>query len=383
MTSAAPQITTVFSAPFLGGSELMAVEYLHSVRDAGVMIDAVVPDAGALERALRPVVRSLHVVSVPDALQQISRFDPRLTAAHQVAGAVGLVGYLARLRHALGRTAGPVTCFGLRAQLAVGVLRPTLRRPLWWVVHEVVPPGAFAAAWGRAARRADVIYAESGSAASQPMLQHATVHRMPVRLSLGRFAELTAPEPPPGVVGLIGDLFSLKNHLALLEVVASLRAKGYPVDGVVVGRDQAGDKGEADRYAQSVRDEVSRADHVRLAAAAPDEMPRTMEEIDVLLHLSSVPESFGRVCVEAMAAGRPVVAYAHGAVAELVLDGVTGMHCPPGDTAAVTAAVSKLYDDPDLFRQLSTQARTHALERYGAAQRSATIGERLAELASR
>src|SRR6202035_1898553 len=100
----------------------------------------------------------------------------------------------------------------------------------------------------------------------------------------------------------------------------------------------------------------------------------------VLLHVSTVPESFGRVCVEAMAAGRPVVAYDHGGVSELVQDGRTGFLCPPGDRAAVAHALRRLVATPQLGAEMGTAARSCALERFGERlDRRDTIGDALAD----
>jgi glycosyltransferase involved in cell wall biosynthesis len=375
-------LTAVFSAPFLGGSELFNLEYLRCVRDQGIEIDALIPERGKLEEALQPLVRSLQVVRVPASLQQISRFDRRLRASHAAASAAAGLGYAVRLRLALQRTHGPLVCFGLRAQLAIGLLRPSLPRKVSWVIHEVVPDGAFAAAWGRAAKRVDEIYGYSKSAATQPNLRGAEVRVMAVRLPLACFAQLPPPAPPPHVLGLIGDLFPLKNHLALVQVVRSLRERGFSVEGVLVGRDQTGEKDSIDDYARAVHAAADDPEsHVRLVSATPERMPEVISSIDVLLHLSTIPETFGRVCAEAMAAARPVIGYAHGAVAEVVIDGVTGALCTPNHTSAVERAFVELYEDQELFRRLSEQARSHAVREYGEDQRSPTIAEGLADFA--
>ena len=56
-------------------------------------------------------------------------------------------------------------------------------------------------------------------------------------------------------------------------------------------------------------------------------------------------EGFGVVCAEAMAHGRPVVASAVGGLLDLVVDGETGMHVPPGDVDALRDALERLLGD--------------------------------------
>lgn len=59
-------------------------------------------------------------------------------------------------------------------------------------------------------------------------------------------------------------------------------------------------------------------------------------------------EPMAQVAVEGMLVGRPVVASKVGGLADLVLDGVTGLHVPPGDPGALARALDTLLDDPGL-----------------------------------
>jgi len=74
---------------------------------------------------------------------------------------------------------------------------------------------------------------------------------------------------------------------------------------------------------------------------------------------SSADESFGLVAAEAQAAGTPVVAFARGALVEVVQDGVTGAVVPAGDVRAAAAAVARI-ESIDRAR-----CRQHAVEDLG------------------
>lgn len=71
-----------------------------------------------------------------------------------------------------------------------------------------------------------------------------------------------------------------------------------------------------------------------------------MRAADVIVHASALPEPFGRVIVEGMLAGRPVIATAAGGVSEILDDGLTGVLVPSGDALAIARAVQALRDDP-------------------------------------
>ncbi|MFE7553852.1 glycosyltransferase, partial [Streptomyces gardneri] len=68
-------------------------------------------------------------------------------------------------------------------------------------------------------------------------------------------------------------------------------------------------------------------------------------------------ETFGLVVAEAMAAGVPAVAAAHGAFVELVDDGVTGLLHAPGDAASLAARLRRIATDPALNREMGRAAR--------------------------
>jgi glycosyltransferase involved in cell wall biosynthesis len=70
-----------------------------------------------------------------------------------------------------------------------------------------------------------------------------------------------------------------------------------------------------------------------------DDVPALVKACDVVAHTSVAPEPFGRVIVEGMLAGRPVVAADAGGAREIVEDGRTGRLVAPGDAGALAAAL--------------------------------------------
>jgi glycosyltransferase involved in cell wall biosynthesis len=97
----------------------------------------------------------------------------------------------------------------------------------------------------------------------------------------------------------------------------------------------------------------------------------------------SLREGYGMAAAEAMAYGRPVAASAVGGLVDLVEHGVTGLLVPPGDIAALRAAVERLLGDRDLRMRFGAAARTKAGERLSpAAAAEATIGAYEAALSS-
>jgi glycosyltransferase involved in cell wall biosynthesis len=79
-------------------------------------------------------------------------------------------------------------------------------------------------------------------------------------------------------------------------------------------------------------------------------------------------EPFGLVTVEAMAAGRPVVAYDGGAMSEIIENGVSGIIVPRGDVGALRAAVVDLLNDEAKAHRIGRAARLRVEEKFTSAQ---------------
>ena len=94
-----------------------------------------------------------------------------------------------------------------------------------------------------------------------------------------------------------------------------------------------------------------------------DEMPALLRSADAVV-CAPWYEPFGIVPLEAMACGAPVVATAVGGQIDSVVDGVTGVHVPPREPAALAAALRDLLDHPEHRRDLGAAGVRRARERF-------------------
>ena len=84
--------------------------------------------------------------------------------------------------------------------------------------------------------------------------------------------------------------------------------------------------------------------------------------------------------LEAMAAGKPVIATAVGGTPEVVTDGENGLLIPPRDAEALALALERLLGDPDFARRLGANARTHVREHFSLDRLGREINEIYADL---
>jgi len=180
-------------------------------------------------------------------------------------------------------------------------------------------------------------------------------------------AELGVPADAP-VAGIVGRLRPWKGQERFLRAAAMVAPQLPEARFLVVGRAIfAG--GEA--YEMRLRQltvELGLAERVIFTGYRED-MARLLSALDVLVHCADA-EPFGRVLIEAMAARRPVVAFADGAVPEIVVDGETGLLAPPGDEQALAAAMIELLRHRERARRLGAAGRRR-VERYFAAAQTA------------
>ena len=161
----------------------------------------------------------------------------------------------------------------------------------------------------------------------------------------GRVAEFRARlgvAPGAALVTLPGRLTYWKGQKMLLEAVAAMRRA--EVAALFVGSDQG-----RTAYTAELKEMAAAlpAGKTALFLEHTDDMPLVYAASDVVVSASSAqPEAFGRVIPEAQAMGRIVVGTAHGGACETVADGVTGFLAPPGDAAALAAALDRALEMP-------------------------------------
>src|SRR5207248_1758122 len=88
--------------------------------------------------------------------------------------------------------------------------------------------------------------------------------------------------------------------------------------------------------------------------------------MDIVVHLSA-REGLARALPQALAAGKPVVAYDSDGAKEVCLEGETGFLIKPGDLASLSSRVLCLANDPGLRARLGNRGRDFVRERFGVA----------------
>lgn len=118
------------------------------------------------------------------------------------------------------------------------------------------------------------------------------------------------------IVTLPGRMTRLKGHLGFIAIMNNLKRSGVNVKGLVIGGEDPKRKGYAEEVYKTVA-ECNLADDIIFVGHRSD-MKELYAISNVILSLSTKPESFGRTVLEPLSMGVPVVGYNHGGVGEIL-----------------------------------------------------------------
>jgi glycosyltransferase involved in cell wall biosynthesis len=157
------------------------------------------------------------------------------------------------------------------------------------------------------------------------------------------------------IIGIVARLTERKGFKNLFAAVKLLVDEGRNIRCLVVGGGASKEKIAAlKNYAAS----LSISPYILLTGRRSD-IPDILSLLDVFI-LPSLAEGLGRSLLEAMAAGRPIVATMVGGIPEAIEDGKSGILVPPDDSRALAHAIALLLDNPQKAQELGRASRKRA-----------------------
>ena len=228
------------------------------------------------------------------------------------------------------------------------------KRILYHVLNRLLDPWTDAFVAVSQVQRA--FYAEIGLAEKQIAVIHNGIDmerfdtsegvRQAARQALG-----LPPEMP--VVGMVANFSPIKRHDVLLRALVKMREMLPDVRCLLVG------DGPLRAAMEKTAQRLGLSGAVSFLGSRPD-VPDLLPALDVFC-LASDSESFSNAIVEAMAAGKPVVATDCGGPREIVVEGETGFLVPTGQPSALAEKVSFLLRNPALAQQMGQAGRRRAV----------------------
>ena len=164
------------------------------------------------------------------------------------------------------------------------------------------------------------------------------------------------------VIGKIARLFKLKGHADLLAAFQALLPQCPHARLLLVGDGALRNELEAQARAPGLAGRV-----IFTGLVPPGDVPRYVGIMDCLAHLSS-REALSRALPQALAAGKPVVAYDFDGADEVCLEGETGFLVHTGDIATVTRRLLQLAGDAALRERLGRRGQQFVRENFAIEQ---------------
>jgi len=164
------------------------------------------------------------------------------------------------------------------------------------------------------------------------------------------FRDLNNIPPDAPLVGMVGRLRPWKGQERFIEMAANVVTAQPETHFVIVGGSPFAVQ---DSYPEKLR-QLAKAKNLahclHFTGHLTDVRP-ALSALDIFVHPGQ-PEPFGLVNIEAMAMGKPTVAFAYGALPEIVVHQETGLLVSPGDVGQLSEAVLALLHSPESRRQL-------------------------------
>ena len=370
------RLLSVIHGPTWGGAHNQAATLAGPLAELGVDTTVLLPEEGG-EAAARLGAHGVVARTIPLSRLRASA-DPRPNLRLALRGpaeirAIG--GLIEALGIDLVQVHGPVNpqaALATRGRAGVAVV--------WQLLDSRTPAPLVRATMPYVARRADAITCWGEALADLHPPARALGERLiPVFPPVP--AERFAPDPGrraearrrleltegATAIGSVGVLTPQKGHENLIEAVSALAARRgdrEPLEARVIGAPSAAHPA----YAEDLRSRVAAlGGGARVGFADPgEEVALLLQGLDIFV-MASVPRSEGMptAILEAMVAGKPVVATDVGAVRELVADGETGIVVPAADSGALADSIGRLLEDAGLRRRMGEAGRERALARFG------------------
>jgi glycosyltransferase involved in cell wall biosynthesis len=176
---------------------------------------------------------------------------------------------------------------------------------------------------------------------------------------------LVKPALPPGPprVGIVGRIMPKKGQRHFLQAAVIIRERLPATEFYIIGQSTEAYRAYEEEL-RALASSLGLDSSLKWTGYLEDPLG-LMASLDVIVHAAIEPEPFGRVIMEALALGRPVIATRLGGPVEIIEDGVSGFLVPPGDPSAIAQTAISLLEDKTLALRVKEAALLRAEERFG------------------
>lgn len=353
-------------ADFMGGAELCMLDFLNRA-DTGKAHYTVMTN-GLPEYLERVKSLDEKITVVVHNLPRLKPIGPR--SALSALRAVKTLAQIIRQS-----TPDIIVTNSIRAHIIGTCAARKTGTPIIWLIHDFTFPAFFIK---KLARTPGKIIVPSQAVAEYTKKQipeelHGKIIIIPNGIDLEKVDAAPSDEnlrpkkiaPDTPLIGIIGRIDRWKGQDKVIEAMPRILEKIPRAHLLIIGEPSAHDPKtlEFDRAIRKKVEEIGLAGNVTFTGFVKN-VYGAIKRLNCLVHASTEPEPFGRVVIEAMACGVPVVAGNLGGPAEIVRHEQTGLLVNPNNPGEIAEAVTKILAGPNLAKNLSGRARRAVEDRY-------------------
>ena len=365
-----PQVLFLDHVGVLGGAELYLLDVLQMYQETG---HVVLFETGPFYGRLQDAGISVEVCEGAEAFLEVNKSASLWTAAQAIPGLARLVLQVARKA----RNFDVVFANSQKALIVAGLVGLLTRRPIVWNLHDMLTAEHFstftrkmAVVWGNRlvdwiianSRATEQAFARSGGQTNKATVVYNGINPKPFEegdsADVKRLRDQLGLKEVP-LLGVFSRLAPWKGQHVVLRALPEIQEAHVLFVGDTLFR---GDESYKQELQKTIR-RLKIGDRVHFLGFRSD-VPRLMMLVDVVLHTSTAPEPFGRVVVEGMLSGTPVIATRAGGPVEIVREPDTGKLVPPDDPGALATAVRDLLSNPKRAHEIGEKAQSYAKRRF-------------------
>lgn len=364
-----PKVLFVNQAADFGGAELFLRDLIITLADNRIKHDALFFDEGPILDELKSAGIQTKAVSFKRSALSIRRKSGLFQIARSL---LGLFIPMCRIVSEI-RRYDVICANSQKAMFITGVCAIVVRKPLVWILHDIISEESFGPIMRRlivfaSNNLVDVVVANSIATKNalikcgvinrkiEVIYNGFDVKRIPLRIqddSLGQKLRNELGFTASPIIGMFGRLSKWKGQHVIINALELLPDAQLIIVGEAI-YDNHEYKYELIKRAR----ELGISDRIRFLGLRKD-VSALMAAVDVVVHTSIEPEPFGRVVVEAMLQQRPVVATGLGGVTEIINHGVSGLLVKPNDPSVLAESVQLLLQNKLMADELAVAGHAY------------------------
>jgi glycosyltransferase involved in cell wall biosynthesis len=351
----------------LGGGEIALCNLIEHLDREQWQPLVILGTSGPLVDRLRMLDAEVEVRPLAPVLTRIRQDRIERRSLLSMMRAIAAAGSVIRLARQLKKArAAVIHANSLRACVIAGFAGRLTGIPVIWQIHSVVGEPMMSRTAVRLIRGLarwlpDRIVCNSKATAACFRGLESRIRIIPCGSDTNRYAG-NGRRGGASRVGMIARFSPLKGQHIFIEAASQVGANHPEAEFVLAGAPLFGEQAYAAKVQNDARNSPN-SDRIRFLGFV-DDVPALLHDLDIVVQPSIYPEGLGQSVLEAMMAGKPVIASASGGLSELIDDGATGRLIPPADVVALRNAIEDLLADPVAAGAMGERARQRATQLY-------------------